>query len=318
MAASRQLDAVDPEGLRRDSYVAGLLRRCAFPGPGASVACAVSGGPDSLSLLILARAAGLAATAVHVDHGLRDGSAGEAGVVRAAAGRLGAGFSAVRVVVSHGPNLEARAREARYGALPPGVLTGHTADDQAETVLVNLLRGASADGLAGMRPARANGERPGAPVRPLLALRRHETAALCRHVGFEPVHDPSNHDRRFLRNRVRHELLPLLAELSGRDPVPLLCRQAALMADEAQLLDELSARLDPTDARALVGAPPALARRALRTWLRGPAGHSGHPPPAADIERVLAVARGEVVACEVAGGIRIARTGGRLRRSPDH
>src|SRR5438105_1748979 len=106
-----------------------LLPRCTFPPAGSDVACAVSGGADSLALLVLAVAAGCRATAVHVDHGLRAGSAADADVVRDAARRLGAGFRAERVDVGAGPNLEARARVARYAVLPPDVLTGHTADD---------------------------------------------------------------------------------------------------------------------------------------------------------------------------------------------
>jgi tRNA(Ile)-lysidine synthase len=305
------------------ALLAQLLARCHFPQPGTQVACAVSGGADSLALLALAVAANLRATAVHVDHGLRVGSAAEAGVVEPAAGRFGAGFLALRVEVAPGPNLEARARMARYLALPPGVMTGHTADDQAETVLVNLLRGAGRDGMAGMRPPRAAASAEDTAtatedraVRPLLALRRHETRALCAELGLEPVEDPSNQDRRFLRNRVRHEVLPLLAEVSGRDPVPVLVRQAEIMAAEADLLDELAAAIDPTDARALAAAHPALARRAVRLWLRSwPGDPEQHPPSAAEVTRVLAVARGQVVGCELAGGRRVRRSAGRLHLS---
>ena len=84
------------------------------------------------------------------------------------------------------------------------------------------------------------------------------------------------------------------------------------------LLDEQAAGLDPTDARALAAAPPALARRAVRSWVRasGPGGPEQHPPDAAAVARVLAVARGEAVACELAGGWRVARTAGRLRLEP--
>src|SRR5206468_1328727 len=173
-----------------------LLGRCRFPAPGTSVTCAVSGGADSLALLVLAREAGCQVTAVHVDHCLRPGSDSEAGVVRAAASRFGAAFIAVRAPVSAGPNLEARAREARYAVLPPDALTGHTADDQAETVLLNLMWGAGLDGLAAMDPER----------HPLLRLRRRETRALCDELGLVPVEDPTNADRAFRRNRVRHAL----------------------------------------------------------------------------------------------------------------
>jgi tRNA(Ile)-lysidine synthase len=261
----------------------------------------VSGGPDSLALLVLACAAGLQVTAVHVDHGLRPGSAAEAEVVRAAAERFGAAFRSVRAPVEPGPNLEARARAARYAALPPDALTGHTADDQAETVLLNLLRGAGLDGLAGIRPGL---------TKPLLGIRRRDTRALCAELGLDVVEDPSNRDPRLRRNRVRHELLPLMDAIAGRDVAGLLARQAELLREDADLLESLAAGLDPTDARALAAAPPPLARRAVRRWLRW--GPEAHPPDAAAVARVLAVARGEVRATAVGGGRRVVRRAGRL------
>ena len=276
-----------------------LLRRCDFPVPGTPVTCAVSGGADSLALLVLAVEAGCVVTAVHVDHGLRVGSAAEAEVVRAAAERFGAAFLATAVEVAFGPNLEARARAARYAALPPGALTGHTADDQAETVLLNLLRGAALDGLRGFAPT----------TRPIRRLRRTDTVAVCEVVGLDPVSDPSNADPAFRRNRVRAELLPLLDDIAERDVAELIARQADLLADDAALLDELAEGLDPTDTRALAAAPRALARRALRWWLRG---SNEHPPDAATIERVLRVVEGQAVACEVGGGRSVRRSRGRL------
>ena len=158
---------------------------------------------------------------------------------RDVAGALGAEVVVHAVEVGPGPNLEARARSARLGALPPGTATGHTADDQAETVLLNMLRGAATDGLAAMRAGAGH---------PILGLRRAETHELCARLGVRPVEDVTNNDPAHLRNRVRHELLPALCELAGRDVVPILARQARLMADDASLLDELAAGLDPTDA----------------------------------------------------------------------
>jgi tRNA(Ile)-lysidine synthase len=252
---------------------------------------------------VLAVAAGGVATAVHVDHGLRPGSADEARVVEETAGRLGAPFRSVTVDVSPGPNLEARARAARYAALPPDVLTGHTADDQAETVLLNLLRGAGLDGLAAIRD---DGRRP------LLGLRRTETHRLCGELRLPVVEDPSNLDRSLRRNRVRHELIPLLDAIAERDVAAVLARQASLLADDAAYLDDLAAELDPVDARALAVAPLPLARRAVRRWLRGVAGGPEcHPPDAAAVDRVLQVARGEVRATEVSGHS-IRRRAGRL------
>ena len=298
----RQLTAA-PSRVTAAQLTADLLARATFPPPGTSVTCAVSGGADSLALLVLALAAGCRVTAVHVDHGLRPGSAAEADVVRAAAASLGAAFRAERAPVTPGPNLEARARASRYAVLPPDVLTGHTADDQAETVLLNLLRGAGLDGLAGMGPA----------GHPLLGLRRAETRALVAAHGLTPVTDPTNTDPAFRRNRVRSELLPLLDAIAQRDVAAVLARQAALLGEEADLLDDLAAALDPTDARALAAAPVPLARRAVRRWL---AAGREHPPASATVERVLDVARGRWRATEVDDGRRVSRSMGRLRLHP--
>jgi tRNA(Ile)-lysidine synthase len=250
-----------------------------------------------MALLVLAVAAGCRVTAVHVDHGIRPGSGAEAGIVEGVAVRLGAGFRAEQVHVEPGPNLEARARAARFSVLPPGVLTGHTADDQAETVLLNLLRGAGLDGLAAMGPGR----------HPLLRLRRVETRALCAAEGIAPFEDPSNDDLSRRRNRVRHELVPLLCAIAERDVAGVLARQADLLREDAELLAGLAAGLDPTDARALAAAPVSLARRAVRAWLQ-----NGYLPDSATVERVLDVARGRARATDVGAGRRVARSAGRL------
>jgi tRNA(Ile)-lysidine synthase len=259
----------------------------------------VSGGADSLALLALAVAADCVVVAHHVDHGLREGSELDVKVVNELADALGVDVVVHRVALAPGPNLEARARSARLGALPASVATGHTADDQAETVLLNLLRGAGTDGLSGMRSG---------PRHPILGLRRAETHTLCSQLGLRPVEDPTNTDPAHLRNRIRHELLPVLCELSGRDVVPLLARQARLMADDSALLGELAAALDPTDAKAVAAAPAPLGRRALREWLR-----DGHPPDLATIERVLSVAAGTTLAADVGSGRAVRRSQGRLR-----
>jgi tRNA(Ile)-lysidine synthase len=295
-------------GSESKALVADLLGRCAFPGAGTEVVCAVSGGADSLSLLVLAVAAGCDVTAAHVDHGLRPESGEEAEVVRAAASRFGAGFLELNAQVGDGPNLEARARAARHAVLPAGALLGHTMDDQAETMVLNLLRGAGAAGLAAMR---IDGRRP------LLRLRRSDTEKLCAALGLDPVMDPSNKDPRFRRNRVRHELLQSMASVAERDVVPVLARQADLFAAENDLLDELASGLDPRDCATLQAAPTALVRRALRRFIRDETGGE-HPPDGATVARVLAVVNLDVTGTELGGGWRLARTSGRLRieRSP--
>jgi tRNA(Ile)-lysidine synthase len=279
--------------------IAELLARCTFPATGAA---AVSGGADSTALLVLAVEAGCDVTAIHVDHGLRAGSAREADHVAALADRFGVPFQAVRVSVDRGANLEARARDARRSVLPVGAMTGHTADDRAETVLLQLLRGAGAHGLASLAPG---------PSKPILALRRDETRALCRALGVRWLEDPTNADPAFRRNRVRAELLPLLDDVAGRDVSPLLARTASLLEDDDALLDALAEAIDPTDARALVGAPAPLARRAVRRWLA-----DGYPPDLATVDRVLAVARGDARATDVGGGRRVRRSSGHLILEP--
>jgi tRNA(Ile)-lysidine synthase len=302
-------DAVDPIAPWREAFA------IATAGLAAPVVVACSGGADSVALLALAVDAGLAPVAVHVDHGLRDGSDTEAAHVRALADALGAQFCSTRVVVEPGSNLEARARDARYAALETAraeagaevVLLGHTADDQAETVLLNVLRGAAASGLAGMAP------RHRTVVRPLLAMRRHETRALCAAMGLAIVDDPMNHDRAFRRVAIRHDVLPYLSALAERDLVPVLARQAEILRSDSELLDALAVRAWPADdgprAATLVALPAALARRALRQWLGAP------PPSSAEIERVLAVAAGRARATELAGGRVVRRSSGVLRLS---
>lgn len=279
----------------------------------APVVVACSGGADSVALLALAVDAALNPVAVHVDHGLRDGGAEEAASVAAIAGRLGAGFLARTTEVGHGPNLEARARRLRYDALESArvevgasaILVGHTLDDQAETVLLNLLRGSAAAGLAAMAVRRDR------IVRPLLGLRRVETHAICAQLGVTPFQDPSNDDVSFRRAWVRHELLPMLDRGAARDLAPVLARQADVLRDESELLDELARAAWPDQHGSrgsdLARLPVALARRAVRCWL-------GMPPPSLDeVEAVLAVARGERRAVDLAGGRRVSRRRGQLR-----
>ena len=290
-----------PGGAASTVCIDSLLTRCTFPAAGTSVACGLSGGPDSAALVALASAAGLEVTAWHVDHGLRPSAGADAEAARAIADRFEAGFELRRVRVDPGPNLEARARAARYEALPDDVLVGHTADDRAETVLFNIGRGG---GLAGAAAPHAG------VGRPLLGLRRFETQALCEQLGLHTAHDPMNDDLAFARVAIRNEVMPALAKALGRDPVPLLNRHAELASQALDVVAELAAGLDPSSAASLVAAPRAVATEALRSWI---AGTVGSAPSAASIDRVLDVAEGRHIATEITGGHRVARTAGRLR-----
>lgn len=256
----------------------------------------VSGGADSLCLLHALRQVapgeGLAVYVAHLDHGLRQASADEAAWVRALCADWGLPCLVRHVNVralaeEEGRSLEDAARQARYRFLAQQaeacgartVAVGHTADDQAETVLLHLLRGAGAEGLAGMK---AVSDWPLAPAhgahlrlwRPWLAIARQETVAYCAAVGLTPRDDETNRDTGYRRNYVRRELLPRLREINPAI-VATLCRTAQILSDEDALLRELTDKAWQTCAERAEGAwrldrdslraqPVGLQRRLLR------------------------------------------------------
>lgn len=287
-----------------------LLRESTFPVSGSAVDLAVSGGPDSLAMLLLALEHGLQVTVHHVDHHVRPTSTDEARYVASVCESLGVAVVVHDVHLESGENFEARARRARRSVLPPGALTAHTMDDVVETMVLNTLRGAGRLGLSPMI---------GSPTKPLVGVRREALHAWLATTAFTPVHDETNDDIRYRRNHVRHELLPLMCEVAQRDVVPILYRQAVLLGEEEQWLNELthedqSLGLGDVDCRDVRTWPLARQRR----WLRGVLAQDDdpldtHPPTADEVERALAVVRGEVTACELSGGRRLSRTDQRLK-----
>jgi tRNA(Ile)-lysidine synthase len=205
--------------------------------PEGAVGIAVSGGPDSLALLLLAAAARPGhVEAATIDHALREGAREEAEMVRALCDRLGVPHAILTARWSELPEtaIQERARNERYRLLGywaeerrlSAIVTAHHAEDQAETLLMRLSRGAGVRGLAGMRPKSLS---PGAHVRlvrPLLGWRRSELEAICAAAGVTPARDPSNHDERYERVRVRRAL----AELGWLD-AGAVARSADHLAD---------------------------------------------------------------------------------------
>jgi tRNA(Ile)-lysidine synthase len=182
-------------------------------------------------------------------------------------------------------------------------------DDLAETVLLNMIRGAGLDGLSPL---------VNDPTKPLVRLRRSDVAALVADSGLEARHDESNDDLSFRRNRVRHQLMPLLCEVADRDVVPLLARQADVIFDDRTWLNslvegDLALTLVEADCRELRQWPRARLRRWLRIQLcvNDELGDQ-HPPSSAEIERALRVVDGDVVAAELEGGRRLSRRAQRL------
>jgi tRNA(Ile)-lysidine synthase len=255
-------------------------------------------------MLLLASAMGREVVVWHVDHQLRTTSADDAAYVMDVAKSLGVACNVVVIDLEEGPNLEARARALRRAVLPTDVAYGHTTDDQLETYLINLMRGSGLDGWVALSPGAQH---------PILGLRRTETHLVCEQAGVTPIVDSMNDDARFVRVRVRNEIVPLLDDIASRDVAAVFGRQAPLIADDVLYLNDAASQLDPTDTRAMQKTPRALVRRALRRWLIS---SDGYAPDADAIERVMAVVDHDIKATEVAGVGRVTRRDRRLSIEP--
>ena len=253
--------------------------------PGDRLLVAVSGGPDSNALVgvlaALAEELGVSLCAAHLNHGLRGAEAlRDQRCAQDVARRLGIECIVGRSDAVHpGANLEARAREQRYAFLTRAaegqgcskIATGHTMDDQAETVLMRLLRGTGPDGLASIRPLR-----DGRIVRPLIECSRAEVLAFLRAADLPFCEDSSNRDRRFLRNRIRHEVMPVLESIQPAAK-RRLATAAQFVTEELALLRDHDAELLASVARSdgalpltalLVQPRAASGTRLVRAWLR--------------------------------------------------
>lgn len=258
---------------------------------GEVVVVGVSGGPDSLTLLhVLLRLsgeAGFAVHAAHFDHGLRgEQSADDARAVAAIADQWGAPCTIENApagsITAREGGLQAAARRARYaffdrvadGVGARWIMTAHTADDQAETMLMRWVRGAGPTALAGIPAVR------GRVLRPLLDVSRHEVETYVKDQGISPMRDPSNNDPKFLRARVRREVMPALRALIPR-AVESMSRTATLLADDAAWLDAVAqaacdrARIEGAgdgmelDRSPVAALPMAIRRRVIRFALAG-------------------------------------------------
>ena len=254
----------------------------------ASLVVAASGGVDSTVLLDVLDGLGCRLHVAHLDHALRSDSADDSCFVASEAQRRGLPCSVERRDVgeyarTEGLSLEEAGRRQRYAFLDQVadrtgaefIALGHHADDQAETVILRLLRGSGATGLGGMEIARE-----GRYLRPLLRVRRAEIEKYARQRGLCYREDPSNRDSRFLRNRVRGELMPLLKSYNP-NIAEVLNRTAALLKAEDDLLAELTQKALDTvicercndkvalDSSRLLAYHIAMQRRVLRVVLQG-------------------------------------------------
>ena len=311
------------------------IRRSGMLQGGETVLTAVSGGADSVALLDLLRSLAsewrLTLHAVHVHHGLRSQADADADFVRGVCAQIGVPFHIEHISVRREPpweGLEAEARRARYGAFrevarrigAQRIATAHTADDQAETVLMRLLEGAGPRGLAGIAPMR------GILIRPLLAARRADVEAHLRARGLGWVEDASNRDTRFLRNRIRHEVLPFLAQAIEPSIVDHLARSAALVRGMVDDLERAAGRelrhLGRRDAEGWVlkvADLAALTRELAVETVRQAARDMGHPGAFRGhtqkaLRRLLAP--GPVRGALRTGGLTVERSGRWLRVGP--
>lgn len=283
------MTAPDPALVARFAQDLDALRR--EPG---KLGLAVSGGPDSVALLLLANAALPGAVeAATVDHGLRPGSAAEAAEVARLCAELGVPHAVLSVTVAPG-NVQSEARVARYAALAEwasareidGLLTAHHADDQAETLLLRLNR---ASGVAGLAGTRARGQVPGTEMpllRPLLAWRKAELEALVAKAGITAALDPSNADDRFDRARLRKAL----AEVDWLD-VEAVAESAGHLADANAALDWAARRewseCVSTEGIGLTYRPQAPRAIALRVLARIVAQMDGEEPRGGAVARLF-------------------------------
>jgi tRNA(Ile)-lysidine synthase len=282
--------------------------------PESDLVLGLSGGADSAALAFLLTSIGRKFRAIHVNHGLPASSRLEV-AARAVAEVLAVDLQVIEIEVPEGASMEGQARTARYRSLlallAPGelLLTGHTLDDQAETVLMNVLRGTGPGGLAGI-PSRS-----GSLVRPLLQVTRSETRELATLAALPYFDDPSNLDRGFRRNVIRLEVLPDLSARFNPRLVESLARSASLIgADEKLLLSEAAAVQVLEDGPSLavplgslLAVPRAVADRVLRSSLsrvRPP-----HGGTAAELEQVWAVASRARSATKLAGGVEVVHEG---------
>lgn len=254
---------------------------------GSRLAVAFSGGPDSTAAAICAaeaiRAGRLVtAVAVHVDHGARPESRHEAARAASMAETIGLPYRVVHLELSSGPT-EGEMRDARYAQLAQAMsaehldvlVTGHHRRDQAETVLLHLVRGTGMEGVSGMAPLELlpTAAGPLNVARPFLAEDPHQLSALVRSMGLEPIVDPSNLEIAFRRNFVRHEILPRMAEVNP-DAELHIARCAEIVAAEDEFLDTHCAALlpevvvnDSLNGPALLLHHPAIQRRLIRLWI---------------------------------------------------
>lgn len=261
--------------------------------PGETVLVACSGGPDSICLLHslhrLRRLLQIKLVVFHFDHRLRRGSADDAAYVGRQAGRLRLPFVLREAVDAPraGQSVEAWARLARYAALTAAATEvdagraalGHTLDDQAETVLLGLARGGGLEAVAGMPPIASLPPLAFPAVRPLIETTRGEVESFCRALRLRPREDPTNRDRRFLRNRIRRRVLPLLEKHLGRDLRATLARTAENVRGDVGFLEGLasdaaSQLVDVRDeelrisASGLAALPAPVGARVVRQALR--------------------------------------------------
>lgn len=230
--------------------------------PSGPVTVALSGGADSAALAFLALHEGVAADALHIDHGL-PASTMLRKAAREVAAKLDIRLEVVEVTVGAGPSPEEQARIARYGVLDDWhqtVLTAHTRDDNAETILINLTRGTAAAGLGGIPY-----HRPPRVYRPALDIARDETREIAALVALPFRDDPMNLDPSLLRNQIRHQIIPRIRAMNPR-VVDALARAATAVTADSALLDAMVEHIDVTDGVAvgvLVTLPRPLADRVL-------------------------------------------------------
>lgn len=279
------------------------------------IAC--SGGADSIALALIAKKEDIDFALCYIEHNINESTRICEEIVKVLANKLDVDFFVKHVDLNsenNKSNLESRARDARYQALEEVrsennfdyVLTAHHLDDYVETFFINLIRG-SGSAVAALSAARQN------LVRPILHWRKSQLEEIVEKAELQYFSDPSNALDCFVRNRVRHELIPLMNDISNRDVAPLISKAGSHISRDEKFISNLGAQSWPLDGdtstRALRALDESLQNHAIRAWIKG------DKPSAKEMKNILYVVNHEIVKTQISGNRTIWRKDAKMYQS---
>lgn len=246
---------------------------------------AVSGGADSVALMCIVYHLGRTASVHHVNHGIRDASNDEAKIVQELAENFQFDFFLYETTIGF-QNMEENARQARQDFLPEDVLTAHSFEDKVETVIMNFMRGATSKGFSPMTD------------KPLINITANELDSIVVYYDVSPCVDSTNFTQEHVRNRVRHELIPLMTDISGTNIAKPIIRNSQIALEESEYLDQIASKIDITQCKTAKTENIVILRRATRMWIEE---NISHKYSEVNITNLVSVVQGETLGTQIAG-----------------